>query len=110
MALKEDFLQFKLCEFLRAQKIFHFHVPNGGNRSQREANKFKAIGVKAGIPDLIILNDGNAIFIELKVGKTKEATSRKKFMTSLLPWDFKVIFFRLILLKMVLSSFVKFFK
>lgn len=31
-----------------------FHVPNGGKRSKREGARFKAQGVKAGIPDVFI--------------------------------------------------------
>ena len=32
-----------------------FHCPNGGGRSKAEAGIFKTLGVRAGIPDLIIL-------------------------------------------------------
>jgi hypothetical protein len=43
-----------------------FHVPNGGNRSEFEGSQLKASGVVAGIPDLIILNNGKAYGLELK--------------------------------------------
>lgn len=71
MALKEDYLQYKLCDWMRDKKIMHFHVPNGGNRSSREAAKFKAMGVKAGVHDLIIMHGGKIIFVELKTDKGK---------------------------------------
>ena len=32
-----------------------FHVPNGGHRSKATAGRLKAAGVKAGVPDLILL-------------------------------------------------------
>lgn len=60
-----------------------FHIPNGGNRSMREGAKFKAMGVVAGIPDMMlcvpasnsiaVLNHG--LFIEMKAerGKLSEA-------------------------------------
>ena len=32
-----------------------FHVPNGGSRHIAEATKLKAMGVRAGIPDLLLL-------------------------------------------------------
>ena len=44
-----------------------FHVPNGGGRSKAEAGAFKAIGVKAGVPDIYILHRGRSLFIELKL-------------------------------------------
>ncbi|MGV7234638.1 MAG: VRR-NUC domain-containing protein [Nitrosomonadaceae bacterium] len=48
-----------------------FHVPNGGKRDPREANKFKAMGVVAGIPDLVFCKNGKTYFFELKTDKGK---------------------------------------
>jgi hypothetical protein len=43
------------------------HVPNGGRRSKAEAGTFKAMGVRAGVPDLLIWAQGGGHFaIELK--------------------------------------------
>lgn len=36
-----------------------FHIPNGGNRSMREGAAFKAIGVIAGVPDLMLCVPAN---------------------------------------------------
>lgn len=33
--------------------VVYFHVPNGGARNAAEGSRFKQIGVKAGIPDLV---------------------------------------------------------
>lgn len=38
-----------------APNVVYFHVPNGGSRSAAEGGRFKAIGVKAGVPDLVFL-------------------------------------------------------
>ena len=46
-----------------------FHVPNGGKRNKREANKFRRMGVRKGIPDLILIHPHTGI--ELKFGKNK---------------------------------------
>lgn len=44
-----------------------FHPPNGGGRSKAEAGIFNALGVLAGVPDLVfVLEGGRAAFIELK--------------------------------------------
>lgn len=43
-----------------------WHTPNGGGRSKAEAGIFKALGVKAGMPDLFILHGGHLHGIELK--------------------------------------------
>ncbi len=46
-----------------------FHIPNGGGRSKAEAGRFKAEGVKAGVPDLFLpvpRGEHHGLFIELK--------------------------------------------
>lgn len=46
-----------------------FHIPNGGNRSPAEAGRFKAMGVKPGVPDLFLpvpRGGYSGLFIELK--------------------------------------------
>src|SRR5262245_13234495 len=42
------------------------HIPTGGWRSPVEAKIFKSLGVVAGAPDLLIVADGHAHFLELK--------------------------------------------
>jgi hypothetical protein len=65
------------------------HVPNGGFRDKREAAKLKAMGVKPGFPDLILLvkrGEYSGILIEMK--KLKKGVVRLnqtewgKFLTS----------------------------
>lgn len=66
-----------------------FHIPNGGNRSMREGATFKAIGVVAGIPDLMLCvpvstysNSSagpiHALFIEMKAEKGKLSDAQIK--------------------------------
>jgi len=46
-----------------------FAVPNGGKRNKRVAEKLKAEGVKAGVPDLVLpiaRHGKNCLFIEMK--------------------------------------------
>lgn len=46
-----------------------FHIPNGGSRGKAEAGRFKAEGVKSGVPDLFLPTaryPWNGLFIELK--------------------------------------------
>jgi len=63
-------------------KILIYHVPNGGQRNAVEAMNFKRMGLMAGIPDLVIPTHSkakrfNALFIELKVKKNKQADRQK---------------------------------
>lgn len=46
-----------------------YHVPNGGSRRKSEAGRFKAEGVKAGVPDLclpVARGGYHGMYIELK--------------------------------------------
>lgn len=66
----EDQTQIAIVKYLRgvlpAQSVV-FHVPNGGKRSKSQAALFKALGVVAGIPDLVVLvPPGRALFMEVK--------------------------------------------
>jgi hypothetical protein len=56
-----------------------FHPPNGGARSPVEAAIFKGLGVKAGVPDLVIVYRGRFIAIELK-GPNGRLTPAQKAM------------------------------
>ncbi len=56
---------------------FWWHTPNGGKRGKIEAAQFKAMGVKAGIPDLFILHQGKLHAIELKAEKGTVRASQK---------------------------------
>ena len=53
------------------------HVPNGGYRSKAEAGRFKAMGVKAGVPDICLPvphRGYHGLYIEMKAkdGKLSE--------------------------------------
>ena len=52
------------------------HIPNGGYRSIAEGAIMKGMGVRAGAPDLLIVHQGRAHFIEMKApGKANDATA-----------------------------------
>lgn len=46
-----------------------YHVPNGGSRNKAEAGRFKAEGVKAGVPDIclpVARGGFHGLYVELK--------------------------------------------
>lgn len=63
-----------------------FHIPNGGKRDAKEAARFKAMGVKAGVPDLClpVPRGGYAgLYIEMKYGKNKTTDQQKEWIQNL---------------------------
>ena len=58
-----------------------FHIPNGGKRGKAEAGRFKAQGVKAGVPDvfLAVARGGyHGLFIEMKRQQGGRATPEQR--------------------------------
>lgn len=73
-------------------KLLH-HIPNGGKRNAAEAARFKAMGVKAGVPDLFlpVPRGGYAgFYIEMKYGKNKQTDKQIVWMHALRQQGYKV--------------------
>lgn len=59
-------------------------VPNGGSRGRMEAIRFKAEGVQAGHPDLIVYAPGAVVrHLEVKTDKGALTSSQKTFLPRL---------------------------
>lgn len=74
-------------------RLLH-HVPNGGSRNRAEAVKLKRMGVKAGVPDLVLPSPHGGyagLYIELKIGKNKQTDSQKEWMEMLTEQGYKVV-------------------
>ena len=57
-----------------------FHVPNGGRRTKAEGSIFKSLGVRPGVPDLVLLfPGGKCAFVEIKADKGRLSAAQKAF-------------------------------
>ena len=57
-----------------------YHIPNGGKRGKAEAIRFKAEGVKAGVPDIclpVARGEHHGLYIELKRRKNARVTTEQ---------------------------------
>jgi len=81
----EQELQIQVAAFMdRIPGLLFWHTPNGGGRSKVEASILKAMGVKPGVPDLIVLlPNGKVGFIELKAGKGVASPAQRQMMGEL---------------------------
>lgn len=57
--------QFLWNNYPATRRLF-FHVPNGGSRDAREGMQLKASGVVAGVPDMILIQQGRCYGFEMK--------------------------------------------
>ncbi len=60
-----------------------FHPANGGRRNAREAARFKKMGVRAGVSDLVLLvpaGSYHGLCVELKC-TTKQTAAQKEFQS-----------------------------
>lgn len=69
-----------------------YHVPNGGSRNRVEAAKLKRMGVRAGVPDLVLpvpRNGYAGLYIELKVGENRPSKNQKNWLEKLMIQGYK---------------------
>jgi hypothetical protein len=63
--------------------VIYFHVPNGEFRDKRDAAKLRAMGVRAGVADLIFIWNENPrvriLFLELKTAHRKPTPIQTEF-------------------------------
>lgn len=82
----EDDLQRGLVKFLRwalPADATVFAIPNGGRRHAKEAARMAGLGVTAGVPDLLCVFRGRAIFIELKSAHGRLSETQRQMMRKL---------------------------
>jgi hypothetical protein len=65
----EDQIQRAVFDHLRvrgAPRVFAFHPANGGYRKPIEAAVLNGLGVRAGVPDVVAIHEGQCYGLELK--------------------------------------------
>jgi hypothetical protein len=85
---REDKLQNAVMQYFKMQhpNEFVIHVPNEGKRSPFERFKFKYLGGKAGVPDILCFSPRGGycgLAIELKVGYNKPTESQTECLEKL---------------------------
>lgn len=98
---REDNLQIGCVTWMQYQHpheaMMLHHSPNGGWRDAREAAKFKAMGTRAGFPDLFLAipsHGYHGLFVELKTDKGRQSESQKEWETMLTLYGYKYVLIR----------------
>ena len=61
-----------------ASGVWWCHIPNGELRHKATAGRVKAMGAKAGAPDLMFVLNGRVLFLELKRGRGGKLSAAQK--------------------------------
>lgn len=75
-----------VVQHLRARGVpglVFWHTPNGGKRSPVEAAIFKAMGVRAGVSDLILVRMGKVYALELKTEQGRASEAQMEFLSDI---------------------------
>ena len=87
----------KIAERSYPQLAFLFHPPNGGRRNPREAGILKSMGVKPGVPDVLLPVPGAlsrfGLAFEFKAGKGRETEAQGFWLVGLgtIGWHVEII-------------------
>jgi hypothetical protein len=84
---EEETLHRSAVQFMRQalpDDATFYHVPNGGLRSRKVAQRLSGLGVVAGVPDLAVVHKGHAIFIELKAGRGTLSAAQRTMVRKLI--------------------------
>ncbi len=86
MRHNEDSLQMACVRWFSLQypdlAILLHHSPNGGKRNAAEAARFKAMGVRAGFPDLVLMiarGPYHGLMVELKTSKGRQSEHQANY-------------------------------
>lgn len=97
-------------QYPKFAQLLH-HSPNGGKRNAIEGAKFKAMGVRAGFPDLglyVACGGYHGLFIELKTAKSRQSERQKFFQYMLEEQGYRYVVVRSLLdFKVAISNYLK---
>lgn len=84
--LREDAIQMSIArhlDLLAMPGVVWWHCPNGGLRGRAEAGRFKLMGVKPGVPDILALHGGRLYGLELKAAGGRVSEQQSKMLHAL---------------------------
>ena len=90
----EDHFQISAATFLNQLGALWFHTPNGGLRDKNIARKFKAMGLKPGVPDILIWDQRQGFSgyaIELKCGRNTPTDEQAFWLNKLQSLGWKTL-------------------
>jgi hypothetical protein len=79
----EEAIQRQIVQYLALMGIFFFSVPNenagGGKGAMIRMQKYRAMGLRPGVSDLVVLLPSRIVFIEVKTATGRQSENQKRF-------------------------------
>jgi len=93
--MKESIIQQQICDYLSAVGVFYFSIPNEHyNISHGQRVTLHKMGMLSGIPDICVLANGTAYFLEVKNETGKPSKQQLLIHNILTEKNFKVAIVR----------------
>lgn len=91
---EEDALQRAVVRYLQwalpVDATFH-SIPNEGVRHDKALQRLVSMGLRSGVPDLVVLYQGRSIYFEFKAAKGTLSESQRQFQKKLIYCGFPVV-------------------
>lgn len=80
MKHEEGRIQYEICQWLQAKGIYFFSIPNEATgRTALQQSRLVAMGLRAGVSDLVVVLPGRVVFLEVKAPDGKQSPKQKMF-------------------------------
>jgi hypothetical protein len=79
--LSEARLQSQIVQYLQSKNIYFFSVPNeaAGRDAAIRMARMKAMGLRSGVSDLVLVLPGRVVFLEVKEAGGVQSEAQKRF-------------------------------
>ena len=95
---QEEQIQREIVKHLDKVKVYYFSCPNenagGGKGAMIRTRKYKAMGLRSGVSDLIVLLPNRIIFLEVKTPTGTQSPNQKKFHKKVIELGFEYFLVR----------------
>lgn len=79
--MSEAKIQADIVQYLQTRGVYFFSVPNeaAGRDAAIRMARLKAMGLRSGVSDMVLIFPGQVVFVEVKDEKGKQSDAQRRF-------------------------------
>ncbi len=79
--MSEAKIQADIVQYLQTRGVYFFSVPNeaAGRDAAIRMARLKAMGLRSGVSDMVLIFPGQVVFVEVKDEKGKQSDNQRRF-------------------------------